>query len=380
MQAPDDQLQPAAIDPDEGLSFSEVIAALRARAALLVAAPIAAGALAFGATYLVAPTFTAVTTIMPPQSTQSGAAGALASLGALGGLAAGASGVKTPADQYVALLQSVTVADRIIDRFKLMNVYDARFRIDARKELASNLRLGIGKKDGLITIEVDDKSPDRAAEMANRMVDELRVLTGTLAVTEAQQRRVFFEQLMTRAQEGMKKAQQTLLASGFDPAALKAEPKATAEAYARLKAEVTSAEIRLQAMRANLSESTPEVRQQQATLDLLRRQLAQATHTDDAPRGTDYIGKFRDFKYQETLFELYARQFEIARTDESREGALIQVVDPATPPEKKSRPKRTIIGAITAAASIPLVLLYVLAGAAREKSGLGRRVAAQPSR
>jgi uncharacterized protein involved in exopolysaccharide biosynthesis len=347
-----------AIDDDEGVSLFELLAVLAQHLKLLIAAPLLAGVAALGITYLIAPTFTAATTFLPPQQQQSAAASALAALGPLAGLA-GAAGVRTPADQYVALMQSVTVSDRIIDQFKLMQEYDAKFRQDARKELASNVRIAVGKKDGLITVEVDDKSPQRAADMANRYVDELRRMTSTLAITEAQQRRAFFERQLVQTRDKLTSAQQALQASGFSQGALKAEPKAAAEGYARLRAEVTAAEVRLQTMRGNLVDDTPEVRQQQAMLSALRSQLSKLEQAGDAAGGPDYVGKYREFKYQETLFELFARQYELARVDESREGALIQVVDVAAPPEKKSKPKRAITAAATTVATLLMLIAFV---------------------
>ena len=338
-------------DDDRGVSIGEMLSALRDSAT----GGWAAGLLALGITTLIAPTFTAVTTFMPPQQSQSGAASALASLGSLAGLAGGAAG--SPGERYVALMQSVTVSDRLVDQFKLMDVYEAKFRVDARKSLATNVRIGLGKKDGLITVEVDDKSQQRAADIANRYVDELRRMTGTLAVTEAQQRRAFFERQLQQSRDRLVQAQQALQSSGFNAGALKAEPRAAAEAYARIKAETTAAEVRLQVLSGSMAENTPEVRQQQTILTALRQQLARAEQATDTPAGPDYVGKFREFKYQETLFELYARQFDLARADESREGALIQVVDAATPPEKKSKPKR----AITAVATTLIALLALMA-------------------
>ena len=346
-----------AADDDSGISISEMLCVLREHLKLLVIAPLAAGLLALGITTLIAPTFTAVTTFMPPQQSQSGAASALASLGSLAGLAGGAAGISSPGERYVALMQSVTVSDRIVDQFKLMEVYDAKFRVDARKGLASNVRITLSKKDGLMTVEVDDRSQQRAADIANRYVDELRRMTGTLAVTEAQQRRVFFERQLQQSRDRLVQAQQALQSSGFNSGALKAEPKAAAEAYSRIRAEATAAEMRLQILRDTLADSTPEVRQQQTAVAAMRAQLARAEQVTDTSAGPDYVGKYREFKYQETLFDVYARQFELARADESREGALIQVVDVATPPERKSKPRR----AITALATTLGVLMVLVA-------------------
>ena len=254
-------------------------------------------------------------------------------------------------------MQSATVSDRLVDHFKLMEVYDVKFRVDARKKLSNNVRITLGRRDGLITVETDDKSPQRAADIANRFVEELRRVTGALALTEAQQRRAFFEGHLQTSRDRLVKAQTELQASGFNASALKAEPKAAADAYARLKAETTAAELRLTLLRNTLADITPEVMQQQSALSALRAQLANAEKSVGTTDGPDYVGKYREFKYQETLFEVYARQFELARADESREGALVQIVDLASPPERKSSPKRAMI-----AISSTLISLVVLTG------------------
>lgn len=349
----------ASVDRQGGPSLFETVTVLIGRWKLLMSGSLSAGLVALGVTYMIAPTFTAATTFLPPQQQQSAAASALAALGPLAGLVGGA-GSRTPADQYVALMQSVTVSDRIIDQFKLLDIYAERFRMDARRELARNVRIGVGKKDGLITVEVDDKSPQRAADMANRYVDELRRMTSTIAIGEAQQRRLFFERQLAQTRDRLTAAQLALQASGFSQGALKAEPKAAAEGYAKLRAETTAAEVRLQALRGSLVDDTPEVRQQQATLNALRAQLARLEQASDTSGGPDYVGKYREFKYQETLFELFARQYELARVDESREGALIQVVDVATPPEMKSKPKRALTAVITTIAAMMALAAFVL--------------------
>jgi uncharacterized protein involved in exopolysaccharide biosynthesis len=343
------------LEAEEGMDLFELIGLLGQHVILIVGGAIVAGLVVLGVTYLIRPTFTASTTFLPPQQQQSAAASVLATLGPLAGIAGATAGaLRTPADQYVALMQSVTVSDRIIDHFNLMKEYDQKFKFDARKVLASNVRMTIGKKDGLITVDVDDSDPERAAAMANRYVEELRRMTSTIAITEAQQRRAFFEHQLQQTKDKLTAAQMALQASGFNPGAIKAEPKAAAEGYARLRAEVTAAEVRLQTMRGNLADDTPEVRQQQAALAALRGQLARLEQSTDGT-GPDYVGKYREFKYQETLFELFARQYELARADESREGALIQVVDVAQAPEKKSKPKRAIT-AIIATLAVTLLL------------------------
>jgi len=260
----------------------------------------------------------------------------------------------------VALLQSATVADRLIDQFDLIKVYDVEYRFQARKELGRRAQITLGKKDGLITIEVEDESAQRAADMANRFVLELRELTSRLALTEAQQRRVLFETQLAQTRDQLTKAQQALQTSGFSQEALKADAKASAEGYARLRAEVTAAEVRLQALRRGLSDNTPEVQQALSTAGSLRAQLAKLAESADLNGAPDYVSKFREFKYQEALFELLARQYEMARVDEAREGALVQVVDEAKPAEHKHRPLRALIAIAAALAALILLVAFLL--------------------
>ena len=327
---------------------------------LLLLGPLLTGLAALAISFAITPVFTARTTFVPPQQAQSAATAALASLGALSGLVGAGGSLRTPADQYMALMQSATITDRLIDDFKLMQVYGEKYRSDTREELAKNVRIAIGKKDGLISVEVDDTDPARAAAIANRHVEELRSLSSELALTEAQQRRAFFEGQMQQTRKLLEEAQQSLQASGFNSSALRAEPKAVAEAYARLRAETRSGEVRLQILRRTLTDAAPEIAQQQAMLGSLRGELARLEATNTSASQGDYVGRYREFKYQETLFELLARQFELARLDESREGALIQIVDRATPPEKKSKPRRLRLALASFGAALLLLLVGVV--------------------
>lgn len=354
--------------PEPGLDLADLLAALVVRWRQLVLVPLCAGLLALGVTYLIPKTYTAQTVFLPPQQQQSAATSALAQLGALSGVA-GAGAVRTPGDQYIALLQTRNVADAIVDAFDLLRVYEVSMRFEAREKLSRQVRISLGRKDGLVTVAVEDRDPARAAAMANRYVQELRRLTSELALTEAQQRRSFLEKHLEQTRNRLAEAQRALQGGGFDPGALKADARLAAESYARMKAEATSAEIRLQAMRERLAESAPEIQHLLATLRGLRSQLARAEAGAAPAPGADYIGRYRDFKYQETLFELFARQYEVARVDESREGSLIQVVDVAQPPEHKSYPKRGLVAVLATLFTGCAMALWIVCGVAWRQGG-----------
>jgi uncharacterized protein involved in exopolysaccharide biosynthesis len=356
----DDAKLQTAEDVDE-VSLLDLLLVMAENARLLIFGPLIAGLVGLGIAFLIPPTFTATARILAPQQQQSSAAMLASQLGALGGLAgAAALTIKNPADTYVALAKSRTVADRIIDRFNLMDVYKLGFRQDVRKELEKATRVATGK-DGLITIEVDDSDAKRAADLANAYIEELSKLTGALSITEAQQRRAFFEKQLQQAQGQLKKAESALGQVGAGEALIKSAPQALVEGIARLKAQVTAQEIRISTMRGYLTESSPEFQLAQRELDSLRAQLSQAERNQPAKGmpGSDYLNRFRDFKYQETLFDLMAKQYELARLDEAREGAVIQVVDAAVVPERKSKPMRGMIAVVTAIAVGFVLLIFV---------------------
>ena len=352
---------PADQEEDE-ISLLDLLQTIVDNLRLLVLGPLAVGVITLGITFLIPPTYTASVKFLPPQQQQSAAASMLASLGGLGGLAGAAAGLKNPGDQYLAYLKSNAVQDALIERFKLQDRYEAKFKVDTRQALTANARAASGK-DGLISLEVDDKDPQFAADLANAHVEELQKLLGRLAVTEAQQRRLFFEKQLAQAKEKLTAAEQALKATGISGSVLKSNPASAVAGVAALQAQVTAQEVKVGAMRGYLAETAPDFKQALNELANLRTQLAKQEKDDSGKAGQgnagDYIAAYREFKYQETLFELFAKQFEMAKVDESREGAVIQVLDAAQPPEKKAKPKKALIAIISTFASGFALLLFV---------------------
>lgn len=346
------------IDDDE-VSLLDLLQVVVDNLRLLVLGPLVCGLLALGYSFTIPPTYTAKTQFLPPQQQQSAAASMLASLGALGGLAGSATGIKSPADQYIAFMKSVSVQDALIERFNLVEKYEAKLKTDARVALTGNVRIVSGK-DGLISVELDNKDPKFAADLANAHVEELRHLLSRLAVTEAQQRRMFFEKQLQITKDNLSKADLALKSSGVSGSVLKSSPSLAVEAVARLKAGISVQEVKLGSMRNYLTENSPEFKQAMSELTSLKSQLAKAEKEEPAAQGvSDYVARYREFKYQETMFELFAKQFELAKVDESREGAVIQVLDVAEPPERKAKPKKAMIAIVSALASGFAFLLFV---------------------
>jgi capsular polysaccharide biosynthesis protein len=344
---------------DDEISLLDLLQVIVDNLRLLVLGPLVCGLAALGISFAITPTFTAKTQFLPPQQQQSAAASMLASLGALGGLAGAATGIKSPADQYIAFMKSVSLQDALIERFKLVEKYEAKLKSDARMALTGCVRIVSGR-DGLISVEVDDKDPKFAADLANAHVEELSNLLGRLAVTEAQQRRMFFEKQLLITKENLSKADVALKSSGINSSVLKSSPSSAVEAVARLKAGISVQEVKLGSMRNYLTESAPEFKQALSELASLKTQLVKAEKEEPAAQGaSDYAARYREFKYQETMFELFAKQFELAKVDESREGAVIQVLDVAEPPERKAKPREAMLAIVSSLAAGFVLLLFV---------------------
>jgi tyrosine-protein kinase Etk/Wzc len=363
---------PVGIQDEDEISLLDLLQTIVDNLRLLVLGPLAVGLTALGLSFLIPPTYTAKTQFLPPQQQQSAAASMLATLGGLGGLAGAVGGIKNPADQFLAYMKSVTIQDALIDQFKLLERYEAKTKTDARLALKENVR-AVSGKDGLISVEVDDKDPRFAAELANAHVEELGKLLGKLATTEAQQRRLFFEKQLTQAKEKLILSEIDLKSTGVSGSVLKSNPASAIAAVASLQAGVTAQEVKLGAMRGYLAETAPEFKQALNELANLKVQLAK--QEKDSPANSnmsaqgDYVSKYREFKYNETLFELFSKQFEIAKVDESREGAVIQILDAAQPPERKSKPKKALIAMIATLAAGFVLLLFVFIRRAFKNAG-----------
>ena len=310
--------------------------------------------------------YTATARILPPQQ-QSSSAAMLSQLGGLAGIAGASLGIKNPTDLYIGMLKSRTVADAIIQRFDLMKLYDEDTLYDTRKELDKNLTITSSNRESIITVEVEDKDPQRAAAMANAYVEELNKLTKTVAVTEAAQRRVFFEQQLASAKEHLADAEVVLKRTQESTGLIKLDDqgKAIIENVARLHAQLVVKEVQLTAMRSFATNMNPDFVRVQQEVAGLRDQLARVEKeraskegnifvpTGKVPEaGLEYLRKLRDVKYYETIFELIAKQYELAKIDEAKEGSIVQVVDQAVEPDKKSRPRRLLIVSLTVLISL----------------------------
>jgi tyrosine-protein kinase Etk/Wzc len=363
-------------EDDDGIKLLDILQTLAENARLLIFGSIIVGLVALGVSFSFKPNYVATTSIMTPQQQQGAAAAALAQLGALAGVAGAGAGLKSPADTYIGLIKSRTIADRMVDRFSMMNIPGVETREDAREILDRITGISVGR-DGLITIGVISHVPQLSAATANAYVEELSVLTARLAVTEAQQRRQYLEKELNKAKENLARAEIALGGVGAGENVLKFNPSAMNEGLVTLKAQVMAKEVQLSSMRGVFTESSPNYRQAQKELAALHAQLGKFEHPLPTSGNAEYVNRYRDFKYSEALFEQLAKQYELAKIDESSEGAVIQVVDVAIPPERKDNMSKVGVFILSTLAAGFVLVVFVFARRALRNAGQDPETAAK---
>ena len=343
---------------DDGIKLLDILQTMAENARLLIYGPLIVGLIALGVSFLLKPTYIAVTSIMTPQQQQGAAAAVMAQLGALAGMAGMGAAPKSPAELYIGLLKSRTIDDRMVDRFSLMDLPKIETREDAREVLEKVTGISAGR-DGLITIKVVSKIPRLSAAMANAYVEELSSLTDRLAVTEAQERRQFLEKEVAKTKENLARAEIALGGSGVSENTLKFNPVTMGQGIATLKAQIMAKELQLTSMRGYLTENSPSFRLAQQELAALRAQLGKYENTQPAGKDAEYINRYREFKYQEVLFEQISKQYELAKIDEVRDGAVIQIVDVAVTPERNERMAKPLFALLAALVTGFVLLPFV---------------------
>jgi uncharacterized protein involved in exopolysaccharide biosynthesis len=299
----------------------------------------------------------------------------LAGASAVSGVASSALGLKNVNDMYVSMLKSRSVEDSVIQRFGLMSEYHKEYLVDTRKELERHAKIDGSTKDGLIRLNFEDRNAARSAEIANGYVEQFRTLSQHLAITEASQRRVIFEQQLDKTRSDLSKADEALKQTQLTTGMVQVDSQARAliDSAARLRAQVVAKQVQIQAMRTYAAPENPALTQAEGELEGLRSQFEKLVGKNGngngdlfLPKGAvpqaglEYIRRLRDVKYYEAVFDVLARQLELAKLDEAKEGAFIQVVDPAVQPEQKSFPKRGLICIAGAATGLTLGIMFAL--------------------
>jgi uncharacterized protein involved in exopolysaccharide biosynthesis len=370
-----EEMESRTVPPDDEIDLTELFRALSRRRRLILGITAASVVVAVVVSVLLPVYYKAETRILPPQDKGSNlAAQLMGQAGGLIALAGGAAGVKSQGELFVAMTKSRTVLDRMVDRFALMKLYKGKYREDARKNLVESLTVREDRKSGIISLTVEDRDPKRAADMANAFVEELKSLAGGLAISEAGQRRMFFEEQIRHTKESLSRAEEEV--KGFQQRTgafqVDAQAKAIIEGIANIRARIAMKEVEAKVLRSFATAQNPDLQRTEEEVRALRVELEKVESgkgrgfdplmsSERVPAiGMEYLRKLRQLKYNETLYELLVKQYELAKLEEARDAVVIQVIDRAVPPERKSRPQKAQIVLLATGAMFFLSAFIVL--------------------
>jgi len=345
--------------PSSGINLLVIFETLKASRKTIAAVALVSLLLSVATALLLPVRYASVASFIPPTSSSNSSAAALAGqLSALGPTSL-LGAVKTSGDLYAGILKSRSIAEKLIEQYQLEKVYGVKRRSDAVKRLATRTDVEIGVKDSIITLTVSDKDPKRAHDLAQAYLDALHDTNGRLALAESSQRRMFYDQQLAKEKDVLEDAEVDLKKSKEQNGLIAPTGQAAVqiETIARTRAQIAARQIELADLRQSSTQQNPMVIRLNSVIADLQSQLAHLENggsskdignipVSKVPEvQLDYVRREREVKYHEALFEMIAKQDEVARMDEAHDAPLLQVLDFPSYPDMKSWPPRAIITA-----------------------------------
>lgn len=360
------EVQLSAESPHRALILLDLVARERRRILqFVVAGLIVSAAIAF----LIPTRYEATARLMPPDQSGGMTASMLGALAAkagdgLGSFATDLLGMRTSGATLVGILGSRTVQDDLINKFDLRKVYFKSKYESARKVLQERTAIGEDRKSGIITIQVQDRNPERAALIAAGYVSDLNSRVSQLTTSSAHRERVFLENRLVAVKQRLDDA--TLQLSRFSSKNKTLDPqiegKTMLEAAANLQGQVIAAQAELSGLEQIYGPDNSRVRAAAAKIGELKSKLltlsgnkpladtADAQNSQLYPSlsqlpmlGNTYYDLARQAKIDEAVYEALTKQYELAKVEEAKEIPTIKVLDEPVVPEKKVWPPRTLI-------------------------------------
>ncbi len=285
------------------------------------------------------------------------------------GLAA-LTGANTEADRYIAILKSATITDDVIKKFNLRKVYDMEddYYEKVVKEWQSNLDLEI-QDEGNLTITVYDKNPQRAADIANYLVERLNEINTKLSVTNAKANREFVEKryLQNIADINNLESSMREFQEKYGVIAIPEQIEATVKSMSNIYLELYKKEIEYNVMQQNYGNDHPLVQNTKLEMNELRKKINQLNAGTDisqkdvkllipfkeAPQlGNEYLKIYRNLEIQYKILEFIQPLYEQAKVEEARNTPSVIVLDKAAPAERKAKPKASLYALVSFVSSL----------------------------
>jgi tyrosine-protein kinase Etk/Wzc len=341
--------------PAREFDLRHVVAVVWSNRFRVLAISFLAGAIAIGVSFLVPKWYRATAVIMPPDesdllSNLSLASKALAKFPAFGVM----GDYFTPADVFKAVLNSRTAQEHVVDRFALAQAYKTKTRDQTLRTLRGLYTAKLAP-DGTITVTVEDQDPKRAAAMAMAFIEALDRFNIEVRNTRARRTREFLEQRVHETDSLLRVSEATLRLYQESRHTVVPATSPDMNASADLMARKILLEVRLGVLRSYMREDNDEIRQVRTELQQLKGRIQTLPGLQ-----SELARLIRDAKVQEQLYLLLTAELEQARIRETMDTPTIQVLDRAIPPERHSRPRKSIVGIVTAMLAFAGSVLFLV--------------------
>jgi tyrosine-protein kinase Etk/Wzc len=309
--------------------------------------------------------YTATTTILPPSAQQEGLFGLMgasfaASLGDITGLSGMLPGMTSTSDLFASILGSGTIGGRVIKTHDLSEVFKTKTMNDTYEMLNDITTIRVSP-EGIISVSVTWYDKNLAADIANSYADELNKFNTETAMTLGQRYRIFIEQRVKETADSLAKAEEALkhFQEKHHTIALDIEIETAIGTIAELKKQIILLEVKKGALSSTSYMNNPELNDINRELRELKKQLSQIEFGDTTINESmfgagfavpfsnlpdvslEYARLYREVQVQQAVYEVLVQQYEQAKIMELKDTPSIQVLDRASPPEKRSAPKRS---------------------------------------
>ena len=341
-------------EDEDAISILDLLLVFVRHKKKILLVPFLVGCSVAGYSLSIPETFTASTTFIPSDRKQSSAMSTLNQLGLSAHQMLAVPEVLLTPEALLTIVKSRRIQDRIIESLQLQKGNNNKLSMrEARELLSGATTISIGRKDRVIKILVQNESPQKAAEIANEYVSQLEKLGKELTRSEASQRRAFFEKQLADAFTKLQAAENAMMASQRKYGLIPFAPHDPG--VEKILATIQAVQKQL----TNMQHANPKAQQSSSSI----------MSTDQVPEaGMEYLRRTRDLKHADTTHQLISQQYQMAKVDEAQDAPILQVLDTAIPPERRSSPKRTQMIMVSLVASAFLMCLIAFMLEAKRKA------------
>ena len=316
----------------------------------------------------------------------------------------GLSTINEDINNFIAILQSRTVKEYMVNKFNLVERYNQRDIEYAMEAFEEKMELEV-TEEGTLEISIIDKDPIVAKQMVSEALIMLDQINQNIGMEAGRYNREFLEKRLSQNENNLEKAELDLkifqektgiidlVAQLSSTMQMSAQAyNSIFDAYTELYAKKIETETQLAVAKTTLSINNPTLMQLEKLLNEQTFQLEHLmieldaklqyllssitpTQVDNIPNiefsvsfnslpslGLENARLIREVKMQSTIQEILIPQYEQAKLEETKNIPTLQLIDKPKVAINKAKPKRALIVIGSTLMSILVSFTFVYAG------------------